>query len=820
MARPDVQYNPVPDAPEVRGSGGQPLQVQATPEKMGAAVGAGLEDLGKQGQDLSLQYQNMATEARVNDDYANKYMPAAAALHANYDKLDYKDKLQGYDTYIGGLQSLNRQFVSTQPNPYGQQIMGNLIDRHISGEVDSAKREAVQAQIQYEAQSGVQAIKANIDSTGNFYNDPERVASVDTMNRGLVAKSHIDTGTDPTTPEGQATIRSAQDATTGAMAVTMTSSAIAKNDLPAANAIRAQYAPVIPGYQQLYIDGVLHAANTQQNGSVGVKALAEGKPVPEFVGQAPSSIRAIVADTAKVAGLNENEALTVLQIESSGGTNTGTRGTIGQDKASAGKSIGEQAQALCDNYKDARLQAGTALGRDAQPWEAYTVYQQGAGGGVALLKADPSANAIATLTPLYKHPQDAVSAILHNGGNANMTVGDFLQHQQQTWTQKAKEANCDFSGNGTPGDQIRAAHNTIFPAVQPAATPVQYYRNWQERYPQYLEAIQNQPLGPVRNAMMEQLKQQNTTLADSANAYKGKLVADATKMVTDPSFVSMQQMPPEQQAALMENSPYTYAFAEKRADYNQRHTQNLVNADAGTMGSGFHQAADAVYAPHDTSGSINSVTDLQKLEADGKITPPAYDFLSKELAKKFTPEGQAEFSGKQQLIAYGKTQISGSPTGSFLGDPKGEQLFTRWLSLAMHTYDKGIADGKTPTQLLNRDSSDFVGQTTGMFERTLQQRQADTLAGAIRPIQGATKYTSNPAPLREPAAIWADLQAKKITPQEARAQLVRAAGEEARKGGKAYRAPLVPEGSKTAGVATGENNENELPPSAQVPRPE
>ncbi|HET8635603.1 MAG TPA: transglycosylase SLT domain-containing protein, partial [Acidobacteriaceae bacterium] len=67
----------------------------------------------------------------------------------------------------------------------------------------------------------------------------------------------------------------------------------------------------------------------------------------------------------------------------------------------------------------------SALGRDPSAGELYLAHQQGAAGASALL-AHPDMNAIDALTPAYGGNRAAARrAILVNGGNANMTAGQF-----------------------------------------------------------------------------------------------------------------------------------------------------------------------------------------------------------------------------------------------------------------------------------------------------------------------------------------------------------------------------------------------------------
>ncbi|MGE5566157.1 MAG: hypothetical protein ACM3YN_08385 [Parcubacteria group bacterium] len=123
-----------------------------------------------------------------------------------------------------------------------------------------------------------------------------------------------------------------------------------------------------------------------------------------------------------------------------------------QQKAAALKLAQESAQ---------QLQAAGIQPDDAN---LYIMHQQGAGGGLALLKADPNANAIATLTPVYGNPARARQAIVNNGGSADMTAGQFVDMWRQKWGQGAQQPAQPY--------QVASAGETPPPPSQaPQAAP-------------------------------------------------------------------------------------------------------------------------------------------------------------------------------------------------------------------------------------------------------------------------------------------------------------------------------------------------------------
>lgn len=707
---------------------------QANPQAAGAQIGEALSQQGQQISGLSEQLYKEAAEAKVNDDYANKYTPAAADLRAKFDMARGPDKIPAYDEYIGSLHQLNSQFSSAQTGPYGQRIMSSLIDRHVTGEIDGAKRELVEAQKQYSDQSQADMLEANKKTAINNYNNPQLVDSLVTQNDNHILLNHINKGIDPNNPDNQATIAHAQTIVKGQMAAGMINKAVSNGDVDSANTIRADASNSLPGFQKLAIDNTLHTENIKQAANNGVNALMAGKPLPETPGASPAHVQALVADTAKQSDIDPNHALTVLRIESSNGQDVGARGTLGQDKESAGKPLEDQAKALCNNLKVATSQASSALGRDAQPWEGYVVYQQGAGGGPALLKAaqeNPNQTAMSVLAPLYKNPKDAIAAVNNNGGNSTMTASDFVQHIQQVYTDNAKRANCNFGDAQSPGAAIMAPHQQSVPAVQQGASPMQALLNFQNKEPAVLDQINAIPNEEVRRGVMKAWDEKRTRYQMAAADYKNVLVNQASQFAQDPKFTSMSQLPSEMQSALLQDSPHTLNYMESMAKANLERSSGVVSKDAREYGAGFYSLFKAI---HDPDGGV-SAADLQgHVGEKGDLTIAGYDRLVKEMSGKGTPDAEADGMMKKQFFANAKQQISSADEGLGIKDPKGEEQYLKFMARALNDYDEGRTQGKSPSALLNPDSNDYIGKSIPSFKRSLAQQMADI---SHDPVTGA-----------------------------------------------------------------------------------
>lgn len=721
-----VPYDPNP--PENGEVGGAPqFSVRATPDDFGHQVGVAVEKAGEQGQkvgneksEMEIQFAKMSTEAKVNDDFANQYAPAAALLRNKYDMLSPQEKVGGYSEYINGLHALNDRFTASQPSEYGQKAMSGLIDRHIVGEIDGANRELVKSQIEFSGQAVVDLVKANNTYASANYNNPQLVQNVADQNDAHIQLQYMNQGY----PHSDPVIQQAQSAAKGQMAGGMISSAVNRGDAQEANKIRAAFSTFLPGYSQLQIDNLLHGENMKQTGVNGVNAMIAGQPLPEPVGAPLTEIQAQVADSAQASGVDPNKALTFLRIETADGKILGTRGTLFQTPKHGTPE--EQIKDGLDGMKQAETAANNAVGGQAEPWQQYVCFQQGATGGAALLKADRNTKAVDAIAPFYDNPKDALSAVTQNGGNATMSTGDFLDFLKSKYEANSARAQINVPDGKSPGDAIRAPHTETTAAVQTGATPRQSLMEFDKKAPEILDRIANVPNTDVRQAAYRYFEQKRSVVKAASDAYSRNLVDGATQLMSKPDFTGMDQVPPEMAAAVAQDAPNLIGVMEHRAEYNLKNASNLVDADKTSYGSGFFRAMDRIALPPNDPHSVNDVQDFAPNAAKGgDLTIAGFDKLNSMLDLKKTPEGQAELTGIKTMLAYGRRQIMGGATAIFAQDPKGEERYRQWTAMFLSDYDKQKAAGKSPGSLLSPDSSDYLGKSVLGFTRTNTERMKD-----------------------------------------------------------------------------------------------
>lgn len=170
---------------------------------------------------------------------------------------------------------------------------------------------------------------------------------------------------------------------------------------------------------------------------------------------APNPVVAQVAPLAAAAGAKPADTayLTRLaQVESAGNQNAQNGSSTGLYQfhpdtfaSVGGKDIRDPADqtkaALALSQRD--RQALQANGIEPNDANTYIMHQQGAGGGMALLKAPSQISAVAVLTPVYGNEKLAKQAIVNNGGSADMTAGQFVDHWRQKWGESPARAGVD-----------------------------------------------------------------------------------------------------------------------------------------------------------------------------------------------------------------------------------------------------------------------------------------------------------------------------------------------------------------------------------------
>lgn len=137
-----------------------------------------------------------------------------------------------------------------------------------------------------------------------------------------------------------------------------------------------------------------------------------------------------------------------------------------------------------------------------------------------------------------------------------------------------------------------------------------------------------------------------------------------------------------------------------------------------TYGDGFNQAAKAVYGGQPiTAAALTAGVRRQE------ITPAGAVQLQQLSDKMKTPQGVAEMNAQNSVLAQMRTQIvKGGPNTS---DPVGEKNYNSMLNTFYPAWNAAISSGKTPAQLADPASKDYIGNIANTFQRSPAQALAD-----------------------------------------------------------------------------------------------
>lgn len=133
-----------------------------------------------------------------------------------------------------------------------------------------------------------------------------------------------------------------------------------------------------------------------------------------------------------------------------------------------------------------------------------------------------------------------------------------------------------------------------------------------------------------------------------------------------------------------------------------------------------------------------------------EITPAGAVQIQALQDKMKTPEGLAEANAQNSVLTQMKSQIvKGGPNAY---DPAGEKIYGNMLNSFYPAWDAGIKAGKTPAQLSDPNSKDYIGNLANTFKRSDTQALADVTstppkAAAVPPPDKRVVGQSYPTPL-------------------------------------------------------------------------
>jgi len=456
------------------------------------------------------------------------------------------------------------------------------------------------------------------------------------------------------------------------------------------------------------------------------------------------------------------------QIESGGNPNapTGSYRGLGQFSSALEARYGindsnrndpaTQARALSSENGENHDALTRVLGHEPTPSDYYLAHQQGIGGAIAHL-SQPNLpawqNMYGTVEGREKGQAWAKQAIWGNmtpsmraqfpGGVETVTSGDFVRMWAQRFYDQPVQALGVVPGNGT---------NTNMADGQPVAFGIDRLKlaqDFSERSKaDVLQRITNDPylidhpqaMSAAITQARRQFEIQSASYADMERALhvesqQKKLISDdAENEYLQRIYAPVVNAQPVSIAGIV-NDP---RLSRESKDRLIKQIGSSEQHDDKTYGPGFVHAFQMVHAPAGTPGRITDPAQLYpRLGPGGDLTMAGVEKLRGEINLKKSPEGEAESQMKRQFLANAKAQITGTDEGLHIKDPKGDDLFLKFQAQVWPAYEQGRKDGKSPAQLLDPDSPDYVGKIVKNFKRPMEQWFNDTIHDSTGETKGA-----------------------------------------------------------------------------------
>ncbi|MDB5405405.1 MAG: hypothetical protein JWL84_317 [Rhodospirillales bacterium] len=682
-----VPFSGVPTvAPDVAQPNG-PQQINATPADFGSQIGAAANSAGaglQQDSDTLMQTalkRAQLTNELMANDASTEYMKTASAKFGQFSQLQGKNAQAALPAFQQDLQDTWQATIKTMPNP----AAAEMLDRGSRFFLD---RFYQQAQTHADTQLTQWSQKSSLDRADELTNQAAiQVNTPQVMDRLLSAGKNEIVQMAKTHGYDDDATASMTAGYIGKSVAKIADTLIASGDPTRAKQVLDQYQDQMDAGSRLQVMTRLKPILLQQQATADANnkylrpllaPQAEGQPVPVSVDQIASAIHGQESGGNAAAATSVDGAVGGWQI----------RPATFQQYAKPGESITNPADNAAVGQRIV-ADLNTKFGGD--PTRVAVGYFSGPGN-----VAPPGST-----TPWLRDTVDG------NGKSVSSYVSDVVSK--------------------LPAGSVRGAA-----LMDKASVLAQVDRDYRDN-PQLGNAVRtyvDQQFSIINTAAMAQAAQQKAAQEQAANGYVSSIIKGQTdglgsKLADDPTLTSEQK--------------------KSISEMLDSHLRSGLGHDVQTYGPGFYQAYQAVHA---ADGDPNKLTDpsalykmaTPQLDVNGVMQPPqltvaGVDKLTAEIQGKRSPEGEAETRMRAGALAYAKHQLSFDGDYGFMKDQKGEDAFNVGFTPAFYqAYDAGRAAGKTPAQLLSKDSPDFiVDKVAAPYLRTPAQRLADfkTAAAAM-----------------------------------------------------------------------------------------
>jgi GH24 family phage-related lysozyme (muramidase) len=218
--------------------------------------------------------------------------------------------------------------------------------------------------------------------------------------------------------------------------------------------------------------------------------------------------------------------------------------------------------------------------------------------------------------------------------------------------------------------------------------------------------------------------------ADALQAKQQKETSDATEWEV---FKNIHSDKPTVTMDMIDKLPLTVEAKKRMAEQLDKMTGSNEKAEK-TYGNGFYDMYRRIHLPE---GDPDRITDGGQLYGhvgpQGDLTVAGVDKLNTEIQARKSPEGVAESEMKAQFLKNARAQITGTDEGLHIKDPKGDELYLKFLAQVLPQYDAQRKAGKSAPELFNPESPDYLGKAIAGFRRPMDQWYADTIHDQATP---------------------------------------------------------------------------------------
>ncbi len=251
-----------------------------------------------------------------------------------------------------------------------------------------------------------------------------------------------------------------------------------------------------------------------------------------------------------------------------------------------------------------------------------------------------------------------------------------------------------------------------------------------------LERVRTDPAfqgRPELQAAVEKNVLAKAALESRADALQQKAIKEASDAEELKVFFAIHNNQPVTLNDI-EQMPNMTREAKERMSEQLMKLTGKEEAEEKSYGKGFYDLYRKIHLPE---GDAERITDPSQLYShvgpQGDLSVKGVDKLVSEIQARKTPEGVAETEMKAQFLKNARAQITGSDEGLHIKDPKGDELYLKFLAKVLPKYDAERKAGKGAPALFDPDSPDYLGNEIKSFRRPPEQWYADVVADQANP---------------------------------------------------------------------------------------